>query len=233
MDNSNAFPRMESLGVFATWSNTGKSRSGFKIGTQLYLDIQDTLGEEIAQPLKELQDHLRYAKVALKNFKDTNAGVDNYDPAGRARANLPISHLQDRLNRYTIYVERNIFGATLRLVDNHPYLSTLVRKAHPLLSVHPWGCGILQYDVVLDRHAWGLQLEWATGFIRPMVYLYAACRLLGKDLPAWPDMELLILRQRPKRLFYDNKRQPITKTAINTLSGHVVFQQPWRPTSGI
>jgi hypothetical protein len=102
----------------------------------------------------------------------------------------------------------------LKKVKSDTYLSILKNGDHALLRRHPVSCGVLQYDMFHDIHRYGFQLEWATDCIRPMIYLYIATRLLDPDSRSWPDMELLILRQDPTRLFYGLTRPVSSERAF-------------------
>jgi hypothetical protein len=120
----------------------------------------------------------------------------------------PFVTLEDRKFRLTKLLDQDLLGSTISGpgLPAHPFLSTLKGVEKPILRLHPLGCGIMQHNLFLDWHKYGLQLEWLTQCIRPMIYLYAATRLLDNTAPVWPDMELLIYRQDPQRLFYGTTR---------------------------
>ena len=178
-----------------------------QFAVQTYIDIQDVLSDHLDAPLKELQACVQMFNNTLAEFLRVNAEVDKYEPDPRFRKGYlkTIDELKQRQSILDSWFTKDLFTLSLR-EGSHPCLSKFKHENHALLRRHPLGCGVLQYNMFEDLHELGLQLEWGTDCIRPMIYLYAATRLLRKDSPTWPDMELLILRQDPKRLFYGNER---------------------------
>jgi hypothetical protein len=87
---------------------------------------------------------------------------------------------------------------TMRLL-RHKYLANGTSDA---LKHNPIRCGLLKYDLYLDRRGQGLPLEEATNQICMMAHLYVATRTLHPEAPKWPDMELAIHHQNPTRLFF-------------------------------
>lgn len=178
-----------------------------QFAAQTYIDIQDVLGDRLDAPLKELQVYLQTFNRTLANFLSGNSMLDKYEKNTRFRTGYLkiIDDLKRKQSILEAWFTKDPFTLSLR-GNPHPYLSKFKKEDHVLLRRHPLGCGVLQYNMFEDLHEYGLQLELATDCIRPMIYLYAATRLLCEDSPTWPDMELLILRQDPQRLLYGKER---------------------------
>ncbi|KAI4919269.1 hypothetical protein J4E85_009527 [Alternaria conjuncta] len=178
-----------------------------QFAAQTYIDIQDVLGDRLDAPLKELRNSVQVYDTILDQFLQVNSEVDRYESNPKFREGAVKTMNVIKLKKETLgaWFTKDVVSLPLPSV-RHPYLSRLEHEDHVVLRRHPLGCGVFQYNMFLDLHEYGLQLEKATNCIRPMVYLYAATRLLCKDSPTWPDMELLIFRQDPKRLFYGHER---------------------------
>jgi hypothetical protein len=142
-----------------------------QFATQTYIDIQDLLGERLDAPLDDLQNHFEAVKDRRDAFLSNNLIVDRYNRGLPERAQRPINDMKTSISRLQTYLKKYFFKSSLKAVGEHPYLSKLENDDHALLRRHPVGCGVLQYDMFHDLHRYGLQLEWATDCIRPMIYL--------------------------------------------------------------
>ncbi|KAF2870737.1 hypothetical protein BDV95DRAFT_607873 [Massariosphaeria phaeospora] len=173
-------------------------------GTQLYIDIQDILGDALRAPYLTLAALLKQCRGSLDQFLLNRASIPDYGLIRGQEIKKVLDVIKARITMHEAYVQKDLYNVTLANCVTHPYLSTLRKEDHSLLRQHPVMCGLLQYDLYLENHRNGLLFEEFTLGIFPMVYLYAAYRLRWPEAPAWPDMELLILRQDPDRLFYQD-----------------------------
>jgi len=178
-----------------------------QFAAQTYIDIQDVLGDRLDAPLKELWNSVQAYNTILDKFLQVNSEVDRYEfnPKFREGAVKTMNNIKLKKETLGAWFTKDVVNQPLQTIP-HPYLSRLKHEDHVVLRRHPLGCGVFQYNMSLDLHEYGLQLEWATDCIGPMAYLYAATRLLCKDSPTWSDMELFILRQDPTRLSYGYER---------------------------
>jgi hypothetical protein len=77
-----------------------------------------------------------------------------------------------------------------------------MREPGYLMNHHPLRSGMLKYDTYLKLHCAGTGVESQTSMACLLAHLYAACKLLYPEDPAWPDMEVLLERQDKNRLFF-------------------------------
>ncbi|KAI4958498.1 hypothetical protein J4E86_004099 [Alternaria arbusti] len=184
-----------------------------QFAAQIYIDIQNVLGDRLDAPLDELKMWVQVSHQRLNEFLCDNDEIDMWNWTSEKPFTKPIKTLEQHHVTAEAWVRGDVFTATLQEI-HLPHLSRYKRENHALLRRHPLGCGVLQYSMFQDLHEYGLQFQTATDCIRPMIYLYAATRLLSEDSPAWPDMELLILRQNPERLFFGKNRPTDYREAL-------------------
>lgn len=70
-----------------------------------------------------------------------------------------------------------------------------------LLKAHLLRCGMLKYDTYLQLHKKSIDMVNESGHVLMMCHMYVAARLATVDLPQCPDLELVIVKRNPERLF--------------------------------
>lgn len=70
-----------------------------------------------------------------------------------------------------------------------------------LLKAHLLRCGMLKYDTYLQLHKKSIDMVNESGHVLMMCHMYVAARLATVDLPQCPDLELVIAKRNPERLF--------------------------------
>ncbi|EXJ66064.1 uncharacterized protein A1O5_10678 [Cladophialophora psammophila CBS 110553] len=71
----------------------------------------------------------------------------------------------------------------------------------PLLEYFPVTCGTMKTELQLEWHTLGLKLVNCTAHVPMLCHLYNALRIVDPKAPVWPDMELLIRNQSPRKIF--------------------------------
>lgn len=174
----------------------------------IFLDLHDLMGDALSQPLIELKadvlsltaEHQRneaanYPFVVLLvdercAFKYTNGILAEFRKAVVDDSTLQFSP-----------TERDL------LLDLR-HLQKVVLEKVCFLERHPLRCGTLQYDLRLQIQHVGILHETEAPLILLLSHLYVLGRLLFQTDP-WPDMELVLWRQNPDRLFFGGRSRTV------------------------
>jgi hypothetical protein len=181
--------------AFATWTVP----IWVSFGMQTLLDIQDLFDTSVDKAHKELQAHIQYASKMLEKDLDFR---HPFPPRGNEQANT--DRATSILHDIKDWAISDAFGSMLRQQPNlseHPVLDRVIVQHHFMLRNHPLRCGMLKYDLYLQLHSTGIGVERLSVYMSMLAHLYAACKFSYPDDPVWPDMEFMIERQDPARLF--------------------------------
>ncbi|KAK8140118.1 hypothetical protein PG984_000184 [Apiospora sp. TS-2023a] len=80
------------------------------------------------------------------------------------------------------------------------------------LECNPIRCGLMQYNLRLQLYERALAFDTGLLMLIPMIHLYKMCRLVYPEMPAWPDMEFVLLHQDVDRLFFGGVPRSLTET---------------------
>ncbi|KAK8862609.1 hypothetical protein PGQ11_008844 [Apiospora arundinis] len=174
-------------------------------GIQVLLDTQDILQDSpTKQPLQELQSHLRGMMETTELYEREN------NPFGVDAKNHGCTEfwVREGLIDMRDLVLGDAFRNDVRLMlvyerDPKQEIANLecTKEDYYYLKRHPLRCGLLKYCMYLSSHCPGVCYEKHWQGLVSLVHIYAACRRLHPDEPAWPDMELFLHNQDMNYIF--------------------------------
>lgn len=175
-------------------------------GCQIFVDIQDELEDCTADALKDVRAALHKAKQAHREHRDYMEALPYtlWDPQYD-------DQLQSVLNDQNDWVFTDELG---RIKEENIYFNEFGRfhsEPDTLLKVHPLRCGMLKYDLYLQHHKMGIDLVNESGHVLMLCHLYVAARLTVGDMPQWPDLQLVIAKHSPERLFIGGLPKDLTQ----------------------
>ncbi|KAK7923511.1 hypothetical protein PG985_007582 [Apiospora marii] len=178
-------------------------------GFQCLLDINSILKNSesamIGGPLFELQRHI---SMAAKNLNDID--IERLKPPFG-----PTPPQIEDLTRLIDGIKDEVFNGSLtEQVTSIPSGQVPFYLSDPdfYLEYNPIRCGLMQYNLRLQLHERALAFDTELIMLVPMIHLYKMCRLVYPGMPAWPDMEFLLLHQDVDRLFFGGVPTSLTET---------------------
>lgn len=162
---------------------------------QVLLDVQDTLGSQLVEPLHQLQRTARAAKSTIGTvFSSLEFRSGNHvlkTPfSGTLRA-IEDCILRDVLGE----LRKRMFGSEEDGADLGPYF---------LLSHQPIICGLLNLAITVRMRSQSESLAFVSASLSSVAHLYNALRKSSALNLPWPDMNLFICIQTPAKLFIGN-----------------------------
>ncbi|KAF2499950.1 hypothetical protein BU16DRAFT_556443 [Lophium mytilinum] len=183
----------------------------FTFAAQVFMDIQSMLAETLQESYHDIQEvvgqaveahqiYCSYVEALPNNIKRSK----HHEPLCKAIRNTYNLVLEDRIGK--MQAER----ASASLKNS----AVKLKGTDYFLGSHPLRCGLIKYDLYLQRHWRGLLIANASADIVCMAHLYAACRLLRPESAPWPDMELLIARQTREHLFIGGQPKTLAESEV-------------------
>lgn len=178
-------------------------------GFQCLLDINNILKTNgstmIGGPLFNLKRHV---SMAVKNLNDID--IERLKP--------PIGptppHIED-LTRFVDGIKDEVLNGSLtEQITSIPSGQLPFYLSDPdfYLEYNPIRCGLMQYNLRLQLYERALAFDARLLMLIPMIHLYKMCRLVYPEMPAWPDMEFVLLHQDVDRLFFGGVPTSFTET---------------------
>ena len=156
--------------------------------TQIFLDIDKALQEDIGRGLSELQASGTHVASILKKYNSS----------------LPCSCQQlPAFNMINGFIDCWILGDPL-----DQYKSTITSTPSParqpflLLKRHPLLCGLFQFQLHAHLQHYSINLANMSGPVLCAAYLYESCRQAGYLKQIWPDMELVMEIHTREKMFF-------------------------------
>jgi len=161
--------------------------------SQIFLDIQNVLRENVGRGLSELQA----------------TGIQIASSLEEYRANTPVevadwpSFSTHAMEHLSIFIEQWIPAPP---ADDSKHIalassSSVPPEALPLFKRHPLLCGLFQFKLYTYLQYISLDLINAWGSVLYMGHLYEACRQRGYLKQMWPDMEVIMNFHSRVRMF--------------------------------
>ncbi|KAF2120926.1 hypothetical protein BDV96DRAFT_595324 [Lophiotrema nucula] len=187
------------------------------LGMQLFLDIQDVLGETLEEPYRDLQSHVSHE---VRNYADSKYRRSSMKL--RQGETTILNRLDTILDDIQDWALDDFFGQLLAKPPPCHFpgaLSDMQVERDYLLKRHPVRCGLLKYDLYFQLQDSGANLDVQTLRIFSLAHLYTAGKILYPDSPTWPDMELLLQRQDPEWIFHGELPKTLDEAARKFVLG--------------
>ena len=161
--------------------------------TQIFLDINKILQDDVSRGLSDLQTSGTYVVSVLKKYNSI----------------LPCSCQQSPVfNSINKFIDRWILGDALgqlknKLIKIKAIKSSTSAKTEPFLLFkrHPLICGLFQFQLHAYVQYHTINLVNMAGSVLCAGYLYESCRQAGYLKQIWPDMELIMDIHTREKMF--------------------------------
>ena len=156
--------------------------------TQIFLDINKALQEDVGRGLSDLQASGTHVASVLKKYNST----------------LPCSCQQlPAFEKINTFIDRWILGDALGQFKSKLIKSSTLPVMEPflLLKRHPLLCGLFQFQLYAHLQYHSINLANTSGPVLCAAYLYESCRQAGYLKQIWPDMELVMDIHTREKMF--------------------------------
>jgi hypothetical protein len=154
--------------------------------TQTFLDINNTLRQDVTRALNDLHSAGDRAYASLEKYFSA--------PGPRTFMNWP-PHNEHGMKMIKVFIDEWVKGDALGLVRGKWLENSGIDEVSTpfaLLRRHPVFCGLLQFKLYTLLKDAGITLATAWGSIVYVAHLYNACRQGDYLRGEWPDMELFM-----------------------------------------
>ena len=155
--------------------------------TQILLDIDKALQEDVGRGLSDLQASGTHVASVLKNYNST----------------LPCSCQQlPAFKSINTFIDRWILGDALgQFKSKFDRASSPALAPFLLLKRHPLICGLFEFQLYARLQYHSINLANTSGPVLCAAYLYESCRQAGYLKQIWPDMELIMDIHTREKMF--------------------------------
>ena len=168
-------------------------------GFQCLLDINTALwGHKYTSPGCVLVELKRHVIMAVKDLTQTDVWSIK-PPLG-----FTPSYTKDLTWIIRLAEDQALKGGLTEEARKGPMglLPALQGDPDFFLRYNPIRCGLILYNLRFQIYSRVLAIDHGLVTFLPMIHLYKMCQLVYPDMPAWPDMEFLLLHQNVNRLFF-------------------------------